>query len=90
MTLIKSWVNNSRGLAVASNDYLDEINDSMAEQERSSHELGECLEDCQHCQLDRDMNAEAERRKRADSLWNTITAIATADIRYKKLFRGEL
>ena len=61
MKMIKTY--NSRGLVpeqplirskpcIASNDFLDELNDQFGEWEKAQHDIRECLDGCQHCEAD--------------------------------------
>lgn len=42
------------GIHDAPGDFLDEMGDRSAQYDRAAHDLGECLEDCPHCEADRD------------------------------------
>ena len=58
-------------IETAPGDYLDEIAESAAEHERAQHEAGECLDGCQHCEVEADLKREAENREVFERLWES-------------------
>ena len=67
MKMIKTY--NPRGLVpeqplimskpcIASNDYLDELNDQFGEWEKVQHDIRECLDGCQHCEVEADLESQ--------------------------------
>ena len=63
------------GIETVPDDYLDEIAESAAEHERTQHEVGECLDGCQHCEVEADLLRENKARQIFDRLWGDWLAL---------------